>query len=202
MFKSLSLAAALLLAGHAGAASGDLAGAATYRMDPNHTEVLASWSHFGFSTPTARFGQAEGTIVYDPDHVGQSSVRVTLPLSGLDTGIADLDEHLRSADFFDAARYPEITFVSTRVEPAGDRKLRVFGELTVHGVTRAVVLDTTLNRIGEHPLDRRAAIGFNASTTLRRSDFGIDAYVPGVSDEIAIRITTEALVPGRRGLRK
>lgn len=200
MFKSLSLAAALLLAGHAGAASGDVAGdvagATAYRIDPNHTEVIASWSHFGFSTPTARFGQADGVIVYAPGHPDRSSVRVTLPLSGLDSGIADLDRHLRGADFFDAERYPVITFVSTRVEEAaGDRTLRVFGDLTVHGVTRPVVLDVVLNRIGEHPLDRRAAIGFNASATLRRSDFGIGAYVPAVSDEIAIRITTEAVVP-------
>lgn len=202
MSKSLILATALLLAGHAGAAPAGTTGATTYTMDPNHTEVIAGWTHFGFSTPTARFGQAEGVIVYDPEHVGQSSVRVTLPLSGLDSGIDDLDEHLRSADFFDAEKYPAITFASTRVEAAGDRKLRVSGDLTVHGVTRPVVLDVVLNRIGEHPLDKRAAIGFNASTTLLRSDFGIARYTPGVSDEITIRITTEAAVPKRGGLRK
>lgn len=194
MFKPLTLVAALFLA------SNMLAGAAqaaplSYKIDPNHTDVIAGWNHFGFSHPTARFGDVDGVIVYDADHVGQSSVKVTIPLSGLDTGVPDLDEHLRSGDFFDAGKYPTITFNSTGAEAAGDNKLRVTGDLTVHGVTKPVVLDVTLNKTGEHPLGKRAAVGFDASTTIRRSDFGVDKYVPNVSDDITIRITTEAMVP-------
>lgn len=194
MFKPLTLVAALFLA------SNMLAGAAqaaplSYKIDPNHTDVIAGWNHFGFSHPTARFGDVDGVIVYDADHVGQSSVKVTIPLSGLDTGVPDLDEHLRSGDFFDAGKYPTITFNSTGTEAAGDNKLRVTGDLTVHGVTKPVVLDVTLNKTGEHPLGKRAAVGFDASTTIRRSDFGVDKYVPNVSDDITIRITTEAMVP-------
>ena len=189
MFKSLTLAAALLLAGNAFAAP------VSYKIDANHTDVIAEWNHFGFSHPTARFGQVDGVIVYDAAHVGQSSVKVTIPLSGINSGVAKLDEHLRSSDFFDAEQFPTITFNSTRTEAAGDNKLRVAGDLTVHGVTRPVVLDVTLNKAGEHPNGKRAAIGFDASTTIKRSDFGIDKYVPNVSDEITIRITTEAMVP-------
>jgi polyisoprenoid-binding protein YceI len=186
MFKSLTLAAALLLAGNAFAAP------VSYKIDANHTDVIAEWNHFGFSHPTARFGQVDGVIVYDAATVGQSSVKVTIPLSGINSGVAKLDEHLRSSDFFDAEQFPTITFNSTRTEAAGDNKLRVAGDLTVHGVTRPVVLDVTLNKAGEHPNGKRAAIGFDASTTIKRSDFGIDKYVPNVSDEITIRITTEA----------
>jgi len=189
MFKSLTLAAALLLAGNAFAAP------VSYKIDANHTDVIAEWNHFGFSHPTARFGQVDGVIVYDAATVGQSSVKVTIPLSGINSGVAKLDEHLRSSDFFDAEQFPTITFNSTRTEAAGDNKLRVAGDLTVHGVTRPVVLDVTLNKAGEHPNGKRAAIGFDASTTIKRSDFGIDKYVPNVSDEITIRITTEAMVP-------
>ena len=189
MFKSLTLAAALLLAGNAFAAP------VSYKIDANHTDVIAEWNHFGFSHPTARFGQVDGVIVYDAANVGQSSVKVTIPLSGINSGVAKLDEHLRSSDFFDAEQFPTITFNSTRTEAAGDNKLRVAGDLTVHGVTRPVVLDVTLNKAGEHPNGKRAAIGFDASTTIKRSDFGIDKYVPNVSDEITIRITTEAMVP-------
>lgn len=196
MLKSLTLATALLLAGNAFAAP------VSYKIDPNHTNVVAGWNHFGYSHPVANFNDVDGVIVYDAEKVGRSSVKVTLPLSGLDTGVPDLDEHLRSADFFDAQTYPAITFNSTRTEAVGGNKLRVTGDLTVHGVTRPVVLDVTLNKAGVHPLGKRAAVGFDATTTIRRSDFGVKLYVPNVSDEITIRITTEAMVPKAEGDKK
>lgn len=190
MFKRIALAAALVVASTAA-----FAAPVTYKIDPNHTSVVASWSHFGFSNPIANFGDAEGSITYDPANVGTSKVEVTLPLSGLDSHVAKFDEHLRSADFFDAEKFPTITFKSTKVEAAGDKKLRVFGDLTIKGITKPVVLDTTINKIGEQPMAKRAAAGFDASTTIKRSDFGIAKYVPNVSDEVTIHITTEAIVP-------
>jgi polyisoprenoid-binding protein YceI len=167
----------------------------SYKIDPNHTNVLASWSHFGFSRPTVNFGQADGTIVYDAENVGASSVQVTLPLKGLSALAEDFYDHLTSADWFDAVKYPDATFKSTSVEAAGEGKLKVTGDLTVKGVTKPVVLDVTLNRAGEHPMGKRAAIGFDATATVKRSDFGLDKYAPNVSDEVALRITTEAMVP-------
>lgn len=190
MLKRLALAVVL-----ASASAAAFAAPVTYKIDANHTNVTASWSHFGFSNPIANFGQADGFITYDPDNVGTSKVEVTIPLAGLDTRVAKFDEHLRSADFFDAEKYPTITFKSTKVEAAGDKKLRVFGDLTVHGVTKPVVLDTTINKIGEQPMAKRAAAGFDATTTIKRSDFGVDKYAPNVSDNVTIRITTEAVVP-------
>ncbi|GAB3350391.1 YceI family protein [Lysobacter tyrosinilyticus] len=190
MFKPLILASALLLAGNAAAAV-----PVSYNMDPNHTDVVASWSHFGFSNPMAHFGSVDGTIVYDAKNVGQSSVKVTIPMSGLETHVAAFNEHLRSPDFFDAAKYPTITFNSTKVEAAGDNKLRVIGDLTVHGVTKPAVLDVTINKLGVHPLGKREAAGFSATTTIKRSDFGIGLYAPNVSDDVTIAITTEAMVP-------
>jgi polyisoprenoid-binding protein YceI len=189
MFKPLILATALLLAGNAAAAP------VTYKIDPNHTNVIASWSHFGFSHPVAHFGQVDGAIVYDADNVGQSSVKVNIPLAGLEANVPAFNDDLRSANFFDAEKFPEITFASTKVEAAGDTKLRVFGDLTVHGVTKPVVLDVTINKVADHPLSKRAAAGFDATTTIKRSDFGVDKYVPNVSDDVTIRITTEATVP-------
>ncbi|AXK72657.1 polyisoprenoid-binding protein [Lysobacter sp. TY2-98] len=194
MLKRIALG--LALAGLAGAA---FAAPLTYKMDANHTQVTATWSHFGYSHPFANFGQADGTIVYDAKNVGASSVKVTLPLAGLDTTVPALDEHLRSDDFFDAAKYPTITFNSTKVESVGDKKLRVTGDLTVHGVTKPAVLDVTLNGAGPHPMSKREAIGFDAVTTIKRSEFGVDKYVPNVSDDIQIRITTEAMVPKADG---
>jgi len=190
MMRRLALAVALVLA--AGSA---FAAEVTYKLDPNHTVVLASWSHFGYSHPAANFGQADGTLVYDADKVGASSVQVTLPLAGLNSFVPDFDEHLRSADFFEADKYPSITFKSTKVEAAGKDKLKVTGDLTIKDNTKPVVLDVTLNKAADHPMAKRAAIGFDATTTIKRTDFGVGKFVPNVSDEVQLRITTEAMVP-------
>lgn len=192
-----SLAAATLTVGLAAASvlSVAQAEALTYQIDAKHTDVIASWNHLGFSNPVAHFGDIDGSITYDADNVGQSSVRVTIPLSGLESHVPAFNEHLLSEDFFDAANYPEITFVSTRVEAAGDDRLRVFGDLSLHGVTKPVLLDVSINKVGEHPMSKRPSAGFDAVTTIKRSEFGIDKNVPHVSDEVAIRITTEASVP-------
>lgn len=188
--KRIVLAAALSLF-----AASAFAEPLTYKMDPNHTLVLASWSHFGFSHPSANFGQVDGSIVYDADDVSASSVEVTLPLAGLTSFVPDFDEHLRSDDFFDAAKYPNATFKSTSVESAGENKLKVTGDLTIKDITRPVVLDVTLNKAAPQPQSGREAIGFDATATIKRSDFGVGMYVPNVGDEVTLRITTEATVP-------
>ena len=169
--------------------------AGTYKLDPTHTDVLVQWSHMGFSNPSAHFGNAEGTLVYDATDVTKSTVEVTLPLSGLNSFTAKFDEHLRSADFFDAAKFPTATFKSTKVEAAGTNKLTVTGDLTVKGTTKPVTLDVTINGAGEHPMAKVPSVGFDATTTLKRSDFGVGAYAPAVSDEVKVRITTEASIP-------
>ena len=189
MRKTLLAAALLAFAGTAFAAP------VTYNLDPTHTNVLAQWSHFGFSNPFANFGDVDGSLVYDAANVGASSVEVTLPLSGLESFSAKFNEHLRSADFFDAAKYPTATFKSTRVEAAGEGKLRVTGNLTIKDVTRPVVLDVTLNKAADHPMLKTPAIGFDATTTISRTEFGVGAYAPNVGDEITLRITTEGSVP-------
>ena len=175
-----------------------LAAPVTYKIDPDHTNVLASWSHFGFSRPSVNFGKADGTIVYDPDDVTASRVEVTLPFTGLNALAAELYDHLSGAEWFNAAKYPASTFKSTAVEAAGESKLKVSGELTVKGITKPVVLDATLNKIGEQPMHKRAAIGFDATASVKRSDFGMAKFVPSVSDEVLLRITTEAVVPKAR----
>ena len=167
----------------------------TYQLDPSHTDVLAQWNHFGFSNPFANFGNVEGTLVYDAADVARSSVEVTLPLSGLEGFSAKFNEHLRSADFFDAAKFPKATFKSTKVEAAGEGKLKVTGDLTVKDITRPVVLDVTLNKAADHPMTKAPTIGFDATTTLSRTEFGVGNYAPAVSDEVELRITTEASVP-------
>jgi polyisoprenoid-binding protein YceI len=184
----LALASLLLAFGTAHGA------ALNYKLDANHTTVLASWDHFGYSHPVAYFGLADGTLVYDAAKPEASSVQVTLPLAGLDALIPDLTEHLRSPDFFDAEKYPAITFKSTKVEAAGEGKLKVTGDLTIRDVTRPVVLDVTLNKAGEGR-NGQPKIGFDATASISRSEFGVARFVPNVSDRIELRISTEALVP-------
>jgi len=167
----------------------------TYELDPTHTDVIAQWSHFGFSNPSLHFGQVEGRIVFDADNIAASSVEATIPLAGLEAYVPAFNEHLRNTDFFDAATFPAVTFKSTQVEVSGNNRLQVTGDLTVKDVTRQAVLDVSINGFGEHPMSKRPTAGFDATTTIKRSDFGMGAYAPHVSDEVRIRITTEAPAP-------
>lgn len=191
MFKRLlftsTLATAMAVASFNAAAAG-----VTYKLDPQHTNVIASWSHFGYSHPSANFGEASGTLVYDAVAPENSSVEVTLPLSGLDTFVPALDEHLKTADFFDAAKFPSATFKSSSVHVVAKGKLKVAGTLTIKGVGKPVTLDVTLNNAGVHPMTKQESIGFDATATIKRSEFGLGMYAPAVSDEVGLRITTEA----------
>jgi polyisoprenoid-binding protein YceI len=195
MHQTISIKRGLLAAALSLFAATAAAAPVTYKLDPNHTLVLATWSHFGFSHPVANFGQADGTVVYDADNVSASSVEVTLPLAGLNSFVPDFDEHLRSADFFDAAKYPNVTFKSTKVESAGAGKLKVTGDLTIKGQSKPVTLDVTINKAGVQPLAKREALGIDATAKVKRSDFGVDKFVPNVSDEVTLQITSEAIVP-------
>ncbi len=165
---------------------------AKYDIDTAHTQVVFRWDHFGFSKPSATLEKISGTFLLDTADLAKSSIEVTLPLDGLHTGVPKLDEHLKSADFFDAAKYPNITFKSTKVEKIGADQLKVSGDLTVHGVTRPVVLNVHVNKIGDNPMLKAQSAGFDAETTLKRSDFGVSAYVPNVSDEIKVHITLDS----------
>ena len=190
MFKKLLLTAALVAASTSAVAAG-----VTYKLDPNHTNVIASWNHLGYSTPSASFSGVDGTLVYDAADVTKSNVQVTLPLAGLNGFSEKFNAHLNSGDFFDSAKFPAATFKSTKVEAAGEGKLKVTGDLTVKGITKPVVLDVNLNKAAEHPMKKVPAIGFDATATVKRSDFGVGAYAPAVSDEVTLRITTEATAP-------
>ena len=167
--------------------------ATTYTLEPNYTQGVFRWDHLGFSSPAAQFAQGQGTLEFDRANPTRSSVEVTIPLSTLSTGVPDLDEDFRSPTFFDTARFPVATFKSTKVEKgkAMDR-LQVTGELSLHGVTRPVTLEVTVIKIGTNVRTGVPTIGFDAMTTLKRSDFGLGKYVPQVSDAIQMHLTIQA----------
>jgi polyisoprenoid-binding protein YceI len=163
-----------------------------FDIDNNHTQVTFTYDHFGFSNPSSRLETIKGSIELDQKDLSKSSVNVTMPLSGLHTGVERLDTHMKSADFFDAEKNPDITFKSTKVEKAGENALKVTGDLTAHGVTRPVTLDVKINKIGENKMMQTTTAGFEADTSIKRSDWGVSAYVPNVSDEVKIHITVSA----------
>lgn len=168
----------------------------SYQLDPNHTNVLAQWSHFGFSHPSANFHISAGTLIWNADDVGQSSVEVTLPIASIDTFVPALDAHLKQADFFDASKYPNATFKSTSVQAAGPNQFTVVGDLTIKDKTHPVTLTVTLNGAGKHAMTGLESIGFSATGQIKRSDYGVDAYTPNVSDAVELRITTEGSIAG------
>lgn len=176
-------------------AAGAQAAPSPYALDPHHTQITFGWTHFGFSHMSGRFDKVDGTFLFDPAAPAKSKVEVSIPIASISTGVADLDDNLRSDGFFDAGKFPTATFKSTSVKSTGKDKLAVSGDLTIHGVTKPVILDVTINKIGTHPMAQRAAAGFDASTTIKRTDFGISKYAPNVSDEIQIHISTETMVP-------
>lgn len=185
MIRSLALAASLVWVAAP-------VGATTYTLEPDYTQGVFHWNHLGFSTPAAQFAQGQGMLEFDPANPARASVQVTIPLSTLNTGVPALDNDFRSSDFFDTARFPTATFTSTRVEPvAGTARLKVTGDLNLHGVTRPVTLDVTLVKMGTNPRSGVPTIGFDATTTLRRSEFGLGEYVPQVGDEIQMHLITQ-----------
>ena len=163
----------------------------TYEIDATHTFVLLSRSNFGFSNPMIVANIDQGTLVFDHDDPSKSSVRVTLPVARINTFVPQLDTEFRSPMFFDIAKFPNITFESTRVKAIGNGKYTITGNLTAHGITRPVVLHARLNKAGENPMTKRQAVGFDATGTLKRSEFGLGFNIPNVSDEIALKLTMQ-----------
>jgi polyisoprenoid-binding protein YceI len=168
--------------------------ATTYTLEPDYTQGVFRWNHLGFSSPAAQFAQGEGTLEFDQADPSKSSVTVTIPLGSLYTGVPALDDHFRSKDFFETARFPTATFRSTRVEKgAAADQLKVTGDLSLHGVTKPVILEVRVIKIGTNPRSNLPTVGFDAITTLKRSDFGMGKYVPQVSDEIRMQIISQAV---------
>lgn len=166
-----------------------------YSVDTVHSRVTFYVNHLGFSNSVGEFRLADATLVFDADQWTNSSVDVHLPVESLDLGDTKWQTHILSADFLEAAKYPDIRFQSTGLENTVNGQGKLFGNLTIHGVTKPVVLDLRLNKVGEHPMRKTPAVGFTATTTVHRSEFGVAAYVPAVADDVEVRIEIEAYVP-------
>lgn len=165
-----------------------------YDLDPDHTQTIFHIDHLGYSAVTGGFRQLKGVLTLDEVHPEQSLVEATLEASSVDTGVPSRDEDLRSSEFFDVAHHQTITFRTTKVKRRGPRSADLSGELTLLGISKPVTLRTTFNRVAPDPLrGNRMVAGFTATTTIRRSDFGMKAFIPLIGDVVRIDINAEAI---------
>jgi polyisoprenoid-binding protein YceI len=163
-----------------------------YTLDASHSQIVFTYQHLGFSTTTGMFSGFNGEIMFDPADPAASSVSVSFPVKTMLTGWQERFDHLMSKDFFDAADDEMVTFVSTAIEVTGEKTAKITGDLTLNGVTKPVVLDAVLNQVGEHPMAKAPWAGFNATTTLIRSEYNLGQFAPYVSDEVVLNISIEA----------
>ncbi len=186
--KKTLLAAALVAAPFAVQAEPE-----AYTLDASHSQILFSYNHLGYSTTWGMFSGFEGDIQFDQEDPANSSVTVSFPVRSMFTGWEGRFEHFMSADFFGAEEDEMVTFTSTSIEVTGETTANIIGDLTLNGVTKPVTLAATLNQTGDHPMENKPWAGFDATTTLLRSDFEVGAFAPFVSDEVEVQISIEAM---------
>lgn len=168
-----------------------IAAETTYTLDKDHSYVGWHINHLGFSNQTGKW-MATGTLKLDKDHLDQSKVDVSIDIKKIITGNPELDKHLSGQLFFDIKKFPTAKFVSDKVEVTGDKTAKVTGMLTLHGVTKPVTLDVTLNGMGKNPITDKDTVGFSATADIKRSDFGINGFLPKLGDEVKLNIEVEA----------
>ena len=164
----------------------------SYTIDPNHTFPNFTVNHLGFSTMRGRFNKSSGKLTLDRA-AKTGSVELSIDTASVDTGFQKRDDHLRSPDFFNAQEFPAMTFKSTAVKFDGDKPSSVDGNLTLLGVSKPVSLKIDAMNCGDNPMDKKPTCGFEASTQIKRSDFGMKYGVPAVGDDIKISFEVEAL---------
>lgn len=184
LFATIALSAAVTVPA--------LAAPATYGVEPNHTFPRFSYTHLGFTTQQSRFDKTTGTVVYDKE--GRTgSVDITIDTRSVSTGSALFNQHIQSEDFLDTAKYPTVTFKSTKVNFDGDKPVSIEGDLTMKGVTKRVTLTVTRFLAAPHPIQKKDTVGADAYTIVKRTDFNMGKYAPAVSDEVRIDVSIEAL---------
>jgi polyisoprenoid-binding protein YceI len=155
-----------------------------YKVEPSHTRVMFAVSHMGFTTWYGDFAGASGALRLDVARPANSRIEVSVPTGSVTTTNSTLDGELKSADWFDAARFPAMTFKSRQVTVTGPGRADILGDLTLHGVTRPLTLHGRFNGAGVNPLGKAYTVGFEASGKIKRSDFGVTKYVPLVGDDV------------------
>ena len=188
MIKHLTAAALLAVV-----ASTATAAPEAYILDASHSQILFSYNHLGYSTTHGMFSGFDGEIAFDQEDPAASSVNISFPVMSMLTGWEQRFAHLMSGDFFGASEGDMITFASTGIAVTGGNTAMITGDLTMNGVTKSVVLDATMNQAGTHPMAEKPWAGFDATTSVLRSDFNVGNFAPFVGDEVQIMISIEAM---------
>lgn len=181
--------AALLASVYAGPARAE---AERYEFDKVHSQIIFFIKHMGFAYSEGEFLKFDGHIDFDQANPANSAVEVTIDTNSLDMDDATWDEHVKDVKLLNVAQYPTMTFKSTKIDVTGDNTADIHGDLTLLGVTKPVVLKTVLNKADIHPFSKKPAAGFSATTTIKRSEWGMTHGIPMVDDEMQIRIEVES----------
>jgi polyisoprenoid-binding protein YceI len=168
--------------------------AGDYKVEPYHTQIGFSISHFGFTGFSGFFSGASGTLTLDTAKVGISKLDVSVPVQSVLTTVSVLDDQLKGDQWFDVAKFPTATFVSTKITKTGRDTATIVGDLTLHGVTKPVTLKARLMGAGTDPLAEAFTVGFEATGEIKRSDFGIKQYLPLVGDDVTLKIASAFLL--------
>jgi len=162
--------------------------AGTYKVDPYHTQVVFSISHFGFTDYSGFFSGASGSLKLDPNKISATKLRVTIPVTSIETTVPILTQQLKGTAWFDVAKFPDATFTSTKVTETGTTTALITGSLTLHGITKLETLRAQLVGSGVNPLNKVFTVGFRATGEIERSDFGIRTYLPALGNEVTLSI--------------
>lgn len=163
----------------------------SYTVDPAHTFPLFSVSHFGYSTMHGRFDRSSGKVTLDRA-TRKGTIDITIDAASVSTGFAKRDEHLKSPDFFNVAEFPSITYQSDSMNFNGDTPVSATGKLTLLGVTKPVTLHIDAFKCGANPMNHKQECGAAATAQIKRSDFGMKSFLPGVGDDIKLEFEIEA----------
>jgi polyisoprenoid-binding protein YceI len=188
MYKLISAAALLAVL-----STSAIAAPEAYTLDASHSQIVFNYNHLGYSTSYGMFSGFNGEIQFDQEDPAASSVTVSFPVKTMLTGWQERFDHFMSPDFFDATDEEMVTFTSTSIEVTGEGTALITGDLTLNDVTKSVVLDAKLNQVGDHPMAGKPWAGFDATTTLLRSDYNLGQFAPVVSDEVVVNISVEAM---------
>ncbi len=164
---------------------------AQFDLEKTHVDLVFTIDHIGFSQKHGSFRDIDATLNCDPEALESCHVAVVVRVASIDTGFEARDNDLRSDKFLNVAQFPEMRFQSLRVTRTGTNGFRIEGTLTLHGVTKPLTLDATLNKVGPNPFDQRPTLGFSARGTLKRSEFGISTFLPFIGDKVLIVIDAE-----------
>ena len=159
-----------------------------FTVDPNHTQIGFTLSHMGFSNFSGRLNGVTGSLSLAGSDHSASKISVSVPASSFSTPVDKLSGELVGADWFDAQKYPTISFTSTKVTPTGPDSATITGDLTLHGVTKPITLTAKFIGAGASPVTKAYTIGFDATGTIKRTDFGVTKYAPYISDEVELTL--------------